>query len=115
MQRRSGMDGGSLNGTNFSAIATIMCALLAGVTTPLLNTTTAPIAELEWTVMTMQPINERRAKLLECRRELDKGMLATGSVDYAFWLDIPKLLWWLCKAVLLLIEKEIKNDKSFGR
>ena len=60
----------------------------------------------------MQPINERRAKLLECRRELDKGMLATGSVDYAFWLDIPKLLWWLCKAVLLLIEKEVKGAKG---
>ena len=77
--------------------------------TTISNQCTAPIAELEWTVMTMQPINERRAKLLECRRELDKGMLATGSVDYAFWLDIPKLLWWLCKAVLLLIEKEIKK------
>jgi hypothetical protein len=59
--------------------------------------------------LTVQPINERRAKLLECRRELDKGMLATGSVDYLFWLDVPKLLWWLCKAVLLLIEKELKK------
>lgn len=55
----------------------------------------------------MQPINERRAKLLECRRELDKGMLAAGSVDYAFQMDAPMLLWWLCKAVLLMIEKEL--------
>lgn len=51
----------------------------------------------------------RRTKLLECRRELDKGMLATGSVDYAFQMDAKDLLWWLCNAVLLLIEKELKK------
>ena len=52
----------------------------------------------------------KREQLLECRRELDKGMLATGSVDYAFQMDAKELLWWLCKAVLLLLESAIKRE-----
>lgn len=52
---------------------------------------------------------DRREKLLECRRELDKGMLAAGSVDYAFQMDAKETLWWLCKFALLMIEKELKK------
>lgn len=52
----------------------------------------------------------KRDQLLECRRKIDEGMLAAGNVDHVSQLDVPRLLWWLCKAVLLLIEKEVKRE-----
>lgn len=52
----------------------------------------------------------KRDQLLEARRKIDMGMLAAGSVDYAFQMDTKETLWWLCKAVLLLIEKEVKGN-----
>lgn len=60
-------------------------------------------------VASVTPVRIRIEQLMECRRELDKGMLAAGSVDYAFQMDAKETLWWLCKAVLLLIEKELKK------
>lgn len=67
-----------------------------------------PTAERRWTVMTMT----RREQLLECRRKIDEGMMAAGTVDHVSQLDVPKLLWWLCKAVLLLIEKDLKRGEG---
>jgi hypothetical protein len=52
----------------------------------------------------------KREQLLECRRKLDEGMLVTGTADHVSQVDVPRLLWWLCKAVLLLIEKEVKKN-----
>jgi hypothetical protein len=49
----------------------------------------------------------KRDQLLECRAALSEGMERT-AVHRDIWQN--ELLWWLCKAVLLLIEKEIKND-----
>ena len=45
-------------------------------------------------------------KLLEARAAISEGMERT-----AVHRDISQneLIWWLCKAVLLLIEKEIKK------
>lgn len=54
----------------------------------------------------------RKDKLLEARAAISEGMERT-AVQRDIWQN--ELIWWLCKAVLLLIEKELKNDKSFGR
>ena len=50
----------------------------------------------------------RKDKLLEARQAISDGMERT-----AVQRDIlqNELVWWLCKAVLLLTEKEIKNGK----
>ena len=49
----------------------------------------------------------RKDKLLEARAAISEGMERT-AVQRDIWQN--ELVWWLCKAVLLLIEKEIKND-----
>lgn len=54
----------------------------------------------------------KREQLLECRRELDKAMIVTGMADHVSQVDVPKLIWWLCKAVLLLIEREVWREKT---
>jgi hypothetical protein len=48
----------------------------------------------------------RRDKLLEARAAISDGMERT-AVHSDIWQN--ELIWWLCKAVLLLIEKEIKK------
>ena len=48
----------------------------------------------------------RRDQVLECMRAMDKGMLICGTADHAFQIDVPRLLWWICKALYLLLEKE---------
>jgi hypothetical protein len=30
-------------------------------------------------------------------------------VDHVSQVDVPRLLWWLCKTVLLLVEKELRQ------
>ena len=54
----------------------------------------------------------KREQLLEARRKIDEGMMAAGTVDHVSQLDVPKILWWLCKAVLLLIEKDLKRGEG---
>ena len=48
----------------------------------------------------------RKDKLLEARAAISEGMEWT-AVQRDIWQN--ELVWWLCKAVLLLIEKELKN------
>lgn len=48
----------------------------------------------------------RREQMLECRAAIIEGMERT-AVQRDIWQN--ELIWWLCKAVLLLIEKEIKK------
>ena len=48
----------------------------------------------------------RRDKLLEARAAISEGMERT-AVQRDIWQN--ELVWWLCKAVLLLIEKEVKK------
>ena len=50
----------------------------------------------------------RKDKLLEARAAISEGMERT-AVQRDIWQN--ELIWWLCKAVPLLMEKEIKNDK----
>ena len=48
----------------------------------------------------------KRDQLLECRSALSDGMERT-AVQRDIWQN--ELIWWLCKAVLLLLDKEIKK------
>ena len=50
----------------------------------------------------------KRDQLLEAREAISEGMERT-AVQRDIWQN--ELVWWLCKAVLLLMEKEIKNGK----
>ena len=54
----------------------------------------------------------KREQLLECRRELDKAMIVTGMADHVSQVDVPKLIWGLCKAVLLLMDRELRRGKT---
>lgn len=45
-------------------------------------------------------------KLLEARAVISEGMGRT-AVHRGIWQN--ELIWWLCKAVLLLLDKEIKK------
>lgn len=51
----------------------------------------------------------RKDKLLEARAAISEGMERT-AVHRDIWQN--ELVWWLCKAVLLLIEKEVKGAKG---
>ena len=48
----------------------------------------------------------RREKLNEARNAISEGMERTAA-QRDIWQN--ELIWWLCKAVLLLIEKELKK------
>lgn len=47
----------------------------------------------------------RNEQIAECMRKIDEAMCAAGTVDHVSQLDVPKAIWWLCKAVLLLLRK----------
>ena len=51
-------------------------------------------------VMTMT----KREQMLEARQAISEGMERT-AVQRDIWQN--ELIWWLCKAVLMLMEKEI--------
>ena len=51
----------------------------------------------------------KRDQLLEARAAISEGMERT-AVQRDIWQN--ELIWWLCKTVLLLIEKEVKNAKG---
>ena len=51
----------------------------------------------------------RREQVLECMRAMDEGMLITGTADHVSQIDIPRLLWWMCKALYLLLKKEAER------
>ena len=48
----------------------------------------------------------RNEQIAECRQAISEGMERVG-MHRDIWQN--ELIWWLCKAVLLLIEKEIKK------
>lgn len=48
-------------------------------------------------------------QLMEARAAISEGMERT-AVQRDIWQN--ELIWWLCKAVLLLIEKEVKGAKG---
>ena len=49
-----------------------------------------------------------REKLIEARNAIIEGRERVA--DRTIWQN--ELVWWLCKAVLLLIEKELKHEKT---
>ena len=63
--------------------------------------TFADIAALEWMVTAMT----KREQILEARRKISGGMERVA--DRTIWQN--ELIWWLCKAVLLLLDREIKK------
>lgn len=51
----------------------------------------------------------KREQILECIDELEKGQAALEERRHDIWQD--KLVWWLCKAVALLLTEELKRGK----
>lgn len=51
----------------------------------------------------------KRDQLLEARAAISEGMERT-VVRRDIWQN--ELIWWLCKAVLLLLEKELRREKT---
>lgn len=51
----------------------------------------------------------RQEQLKECREELTKCMEAVGSTR-CIWQN--NAIWWICKAVLLLLNKEIRKEEK---
>lgn len=49
----------------------------------------------------------RREQIIECMGAMEDGMLATGTADHVSQIDLPRLLWWMCKSLYLLLRKEI--------
>lgn len=47
----------------------------------------------------------KREQILEARRKISGGMERVA--DRTIWQN--ELIWWLCKAVLLLLDREIKK------
>ena len=62
----------------------------------------AVCAERRWTAIAMT----KRDQLHECRAAISDGMVRT-AVQRDIWQN--ELIWWLCKAALLLLDKEIKK------
>ena len=48
----------------------------------------------------------KRDQMIECMDAMQKGMERT-AVQSDIWQN--ELIWWLCKAVMLLLDKEIKK------
>lgn len=51
----------------------------------------------------------RNEQIAECRQAISEGMERT-AVQRDIWQN--ELVWWLCKAVLLLIEREVRREKT---
>ena len=50
----------------------------------------------------------KREQAIECINALDEGMERLMTRD--IWQD--RLIWWLCKAVKLLLEERIRERKE---
>lgn len=51
----------------------------------------------------------KRQQIIECMRAMEDGMLVTGTADHVSQIDIPRLLYWICKALFLLLERALKQ------
>ena len=51
----------------------------------------------------------KRQQLLKSMREMEDGMWDTATADHVSQIDVKGLLWAICKAVFLLLEKELKK------
>ena len=51
----------------------------------------------------------RREQMIECAEQMEQGMIRTQTTRYIWQND---LIWWLCKAVKLLLEERIRERKD---
>lgn len=51
----------------------------------------------------------RRDQVIECMAAMEDGMLITGTADHVSQIDLPRLLWWICKDLYLLLKKEAQR------
>ena len=51
----------------------------------------------------------KKEQLKECLRAMDEGMLVTGTAAHVYQIDIPRLLWWMCKSLYLILEWIIRQ------
>ena len=52
---------------------------------------------------------DKRDQLLEARAAISEGMERTAAYR-DIWQN--ELIWWLCKAVLLLMDRELRRGKT---
>ena len=50
----------------------------------------------------------KRQQMIECMEAMESGMCRLSECDDV-WQN--KLIWWICKAVYLLLEKAVKEGK----
>ena len=50
----------------------------------------------------------KREQMIECMDAMQKGMERT-AMQRDMWQS--ELIWWMCKALCLLLEKAIKNER----
>ena len=56
----------------------------------------------------------KRQQIVECMDYMVFGMVETEMTKDSIWQN--KLIWWICKAVYLLLEDKLrKEDKNFGK
>ena len=51
----------------------------------------------------------RREQMIECAGQMEQGMIRTQTTRDIWQND---LIWWLCKAVKLLLEERIRERKD---
>lgn len=51
----------------------------------------------------------KRQQMIECMQAMDEGMFVTGTADHISQVDVLGLLWWICKAMKLLLEASLKK------
>ena len=50
----------------------------------------------------------RREQIIESMGDMEDGMWVTATADHISQIDVRELLWAICKAVYLLLKKELK-------
>ena len=50
----------------------------------------------------------KREQMIECMEQLEDGMCRIQTTR-DIWQN--ELLWWICKSIMLLLEKRVKEDE----
>ena len=56
-----------------------------------------------------EEIMTRREQMIECAEAMEQGMIDTQTTRDMWQND---LVWWICKAVKLLLEERIRDDEQ---
>ena len=56
-----------------------------------------------------EEIMTRREQMIECAEQMEQGMIQTQT-HRDMWQN--NLVWWICKAVKLLLEERIRERKE---